>query len=47
MTHDLTPLDLYTLTVAASRTKQLGLATAVTNPVTRHPAVTASAIGMT
>ena len=32
------------LTVAASRTERLGLATAVTNPVTRHPAVTASAI---
>jgi 5,10-methylenetetrahydromethanopterin reductase len=83
MTHDLTPLDLYALTVAAprragdfaeraeqagwdgmavvdsqnlsgdayvaltvaaSRTERLGLATAVTNPVTRHPAVTASAI---
>ena len=32
------------LTVAALRTERLGLATAVTNPVTRHPAVTASAI---
>jgi 5,10-methylenetetrahydromethanopterin reductase len=32
------------LTVAAERTERLGLATAVTNPVTRHPAVTASAI---
>ena len=32
------------LTIAASRTKRLGLATAVTNPITRHPAVTASAI---
>jgi len=32
------------LTAAASRTTTLGLATAVTNPVTRHPAVTASAI---
>jgi 5,10-methylenetetrahydromethanopterin reductase len=32
------------LTVAASRTQHLGLATAVTNPITRHPAVTASAI---
>lgn len=32
------------LTVAASRTERLALATAVTNPVTRHPAVTASAI---
>jgi 5,10-methylenetetrahydromethanopterin reductase len=37
--------DVYVaLTVAASRTERLGLATAVTNPVTRHPAVTASAI---
>ena len=32
------------LTIAASRTEKLQLATAVTNPVTRHPAVTASAI---
>ncbi len=32
------------LTVAATRTSRLGLATAVTNPITRHPAVTASAI---
>lgn len=32
------------LTIAASRTERLGLATGVTNPVTRHPAVTASAI---
>lgn len=32
------------LTAAALRTQKLGLATAVTNPVTRHPAVTASAI---
>jgi 5,10-methylenetetrahydromethanopterin reductase len=32
------------LTIAASRTEHLGLTTAVTNPVTRHPAVTASAI---
>jgi 5,10-methylenetetrahydromethanopterin reductase len=32
------------LTVAATRTERLGLATAVTNPITRHPAVTASAI---
>lgn len=37
--------DVYVaLTIAASRTERLGLATAVTNPVTRHPAVTASAI---
>ncbi len=37
--------DVYVaLTVAAERTETLGLATAVTNPVTRHPAVTASAI---
>jgi 5,10-methylenetetrahydromethanopterin reductase len=37
--------DVYVaLTVAASRTERLGLATAVTNPITRHPAVTASAI---
>jgi len=32
------------LALAASATEQLGLATGVTNPVTRHPAVTASAI---
>ena len=32
------------LTIAATRTEHLGLATAVTNPITRHPAVTASAI---
>lgn len=32
------------LTAAALQTERLGLATAVTNPVTRHPAVTASAI---
>lgn len=32
------------LTAAAARTERLGLATGVTNPVTRHPAVTASAI---
>lgn len=32
------------LTAAALRTERLGLATGVTNPVTRHPAVTASAI---
>ena len=32
------------LTMAATRTETLGLATAVTNPITRHPAVTASAI---
>ncbi len=32
------------LTMAATRSEKLGLATAVTNPVTRHPAVTASAI---
>lgn len=37
--------DVYVaLSIAASRTERLGLATAVTNPVTRHPAVTASAI---
>lgn len=37
--------DVYVaLAAAASRTERLGLATAVTNPVTRHPAVTASAI---
>src|ERR1035437_1031289 len=32
------------LALAASATSTLGLATAVTNPVTRHPAVTATAI---
>jgi 5,10-methylenetetrahydromethanopterin reductase len=32
------------LAIAATRTEHLGLATAVTNPITRHPAVTASAI---
>lgn len=32
------------LSVAAAHSETLGLATAVTNPVTRHPAVTASAI---
>lgn len=32
------------LALAASATDRLGLATGVTNPVTRHPAVTASAI---
>jgi 5,10-methylenetetrahydromethanopterin reductase len=32
------------LTAAALRSDRLGLATGVTNPVTRHPAVTASAI---
>ncbi len=32
------------LTIAATQTQRLGLGTAVTNPVTRHPAVTASAI---
>ncbi|HEX4245977.1 MAG TPA: LLM class flavin-dependent oxidoreductase [Acidimicrobiales bacterium] len=32
------------LTVAAAATSTLGLATAVTNPVTRHPAATATAI---
>ena len=32
------------LTLAAGATERIGLATAVTNPVTRHPAVTASAI---
>jgi len=37
--------DVYVaLAIAASRTERLGLATAVTNPVTRHPAVTACAI---
>ena len=32
------------LTLAARATERIGLGTAVTNPVTRHPAVTASAI---
>lgn len=32
------------LTIAAAHSERLGLGTAVTNPVTRHPAVTASAI---
>ena len=32
------------LTVAASHTERIGLGTAVTNPITRHPAVTAGAI---
>ncbi len=32
------------LTIAASHSETLGLGTAVTNPVTRHPAVTAGAI---
>lgn len=32
------------LTIAASNSQRLGLATGVTNPVTRHPAVTACAI---
>jgi len=32
------------LTLAAQATRRLGLATGVTNPVSRHPAVTASAI---
>ena len=32
------------LTIAAAHSQRLGLGTAVTNPVTRHPAVTASAI---
>lgn len=37
--------DVYVaLTLAASATERIGLATAVTNPVTRHPAVTAGAI---
>jgi len=33
------------LAMAASNTSSLGLGTGVTNPVTRHPAVTAAAIG--
>lgn len=37
--------DVYvTLALAASATERLGVATGVTNPITRHPAVTASAI---
>ncbi|MEE8556685.1 MAG: LLM class flavin-dependent oxidoreductase [Myxococcota bacterium] len=32
------------LAIAASKTERIGIATAVTNPVTRHPAVTAAAI---
>src|SRR5689334_2357469 len=32
------------LTLAASRTERIELGTAVTNPITRHPAVVASAI---
>ena len=37
--------ELYvSLTVAALHTKQIKLAAGVTNPITRHPAITASAI---
>jgi len=37
--------DVYAeLTLAATATSRLGLSTAVTNPLTRHPAVTAAAI---
>jgi len=41
---DLTPDVFVALTVAALATDRLELGTAVTNPVTRHPAVIASAI---
>ncbi len=39
-THDV----FSSLTIAALRTKRLGLGCAVTNPLTRHPAITANAI---